>query len=305
MDEREVSQLLGYWLLVVGCWLFSKEIKKICMKKIILFLTVLALIQIASAQKKSSIINRFQTYITGDFDNSAQVVAEIKAGKQIHPLAVHVNRLSNGKIKNIPSDLNGFFIIEESYYLAEGKPIDLKPYLFLFEEKVAGIVHLTTFQLTGLKKEEVRNDNSSLQFDFNQLQPSTTFKGADYTWNPSDKTFNTISPNDLGNGMKFTLTEKFTNKQLTVLEQVEKDGKLLTAWNTPIIYLRTRQFGELKGIINNIPSVPYRDTAFLIKVALPNGLITNYKKQILFSNNLSGTAEIITENASLADRLLY
>ncbi|TAH09152.1 MAG: HlyD family efflux transporter periplasmic adaptor subunit [Sphingobacteriia bacterium] len=65
------------------------------------------------------------------------------------------------------------------------------------------------------------------------------------------------------------------------------------------------EFGVLDGIITNIPAVPYRDTAFLIKVVLPNGLVTNYKKQILFSNNLSGIAEIITENASLADRLLY
>ncbi len=210
------------------------------MKKIVFLLSVLVLTQIASAQKKSVLINRFQEFITGDFDNTAQVVAEIKAGKQIHPLAIHVNRLANDKVKNIPNGLNGFFIIEESYYLADGKPIDLKPYLFLFEEKVAGIVHLTTFQLTGLKKEEVRNDNPSLQFDFNQLQPSPTFKGADYTWDSSDETFNTVSPNDLGNGMKFTLTEKFANKQLSVLEQVEKDGKLLTAWNTPIIYLRTK-----------------------------------------------------------------
>lgn len=65
------------------------------------------------------------------------------------------------------------------------------------------------------------------------------------------------------------------------------------------------EFGVLDGIITNIPAVPYRDTAFLIKVELPKGLVTNYKKPILFSNNLSGIAEIITENASLADRLLY
>lgn len=65
------------------------------------------------------------------------------------------------------------------------------------------------------------------------------------------------------------------------------------------------EFGVLDGIITNIPTVPYRDTAFLIRVELSRGLVTNYKKQILFSNNLNGTAEIITENASLADRLLY
>lgn len=65
------------------------------------------------------------------------------------------------------------------------------------------------------------------------------------------------------------------------------------------------EFGILKGIISNIPSVPYKDTAFLIKVYLKDGLLTNYKKNIPFSNNLSGTAEIVTEKASLADRLLF
>lgn len=192
------------------------------------------------AQKQSVLLSRFQHFITGDFDNSKQVVAEIKAGKQIHPLAIHVNKLATNKVKNIPESLNGFFIIEESYYLMDGKQLDLKPYLFLFEEKAGGIIRLTTFQLTEYKKEEIRNDNTSLHFDYAQLVPSPTFKGANYTWNPNDKTFNTNSPNDLGNGMKFTLTEKFTKYQLSVLEQVEKEGKLLTAWNTPIIYNRVK-----------------------------------------------------------------
>ena len=192
------------------------------------------------AQKQSPLLARFQAYITGDFDNSKQIVAEITAGKQVHPLAIHVNRLATHKVKNIPKELNGFFIIEESYYLIEGKPIDLKPYLFLFEERAGGIIHLTTYQLNAWKKEEIRNDNTALDFDYTQLVPSPTFKGADYTWDEKDKTFNTISPNELGNGMKFTLTEKFTKNQLSVLEQVEKDGKLITAWNTPIIYVRTK-----------------------------------------------------------------
>ena len=207
------------------------------MKKIILFLTIVSGV---NAQKQSPLLARFQQYITGDFDNSKQVVAEITAGKQVHPLAIHVNRLATHKVKNVPQGLNGFFIIEESYYLVEGKPIDLKPYLFLFEERVGGIIHLTTYQLNAWKKEEIRNDNNTLSFDYTQLVSSSTFKGADYTWDPKDKTFNTISPNDLGNGMKFTLTEKFTNKQLSVLEQVERDGKLITSWNTPIIYIRTK-----------------------------------------------------------------
>lgn len=209
------------------------------MKKTLLSFTLLLICCISLAQKNKSLLARFQEYITGDFDNSAQVIEEIKLGKQIHPLAIHVNRLANEKIKNIPSNLKGFFILEESYYLLEGKPIDLKPYLFLFEERTEGIIHLTTYQLSGIKKESIRNDNNALAFEFNLLVASPTFKGADYTWNVADKTFNTLSPHELGNGIKFTLTEKLAKQQLDVLEQVEKDGKLLTAWNTPIIYKRT------------------------------------------------------------------
>lgn len=207
--------------------------------RMLAFLLVFTGVQL-QAQKQSALLARFQQYITGDFDNSNQVIAEIKAGKQIHPLAIHVNRVATYKVNNVPKDLKGFFIIEESYYLIDGKQIDLKPYLFLFEEREGGIIHLTTYQLNSWKKEEIRNDNTDLRFDYTQLVPSPTFKGADYTWDPKDKTFNTISPNNLGNGMKFTLTEKFTDKQLSVLEQVEKDGKLLTTWNTPILYVRTK-----------------------------------------------------------------
>lgn len=210
------------------------------MKKLVFSFTLLFISGILLAQKNQSLLARFQQYITGDFDNSAQVVAEIKQGKQIHPLAIHVNRLANEKVKNMPTELKGFFILEESYYLIDAKPIDIKPYLFLFEEKAEGIIHLTAYQLTGIKKETIRNDNAALEFDYNLLVPSPTFKGADYTWDAVDKTFNTVSPNELSNGMKFTLTEKLAKKQLNVLEQVEKDGKLLTAWDTPIIYKRTK-----------------------------------------------------------------
>ncbi len=210
------------------------------MKKLLFSFTLLLICCVSLAQKNKSLLTRFQEYITGDFDNSAQVVEEIKLGKQIHPLAIHVNRLANEKVKNMPTELKGFFIIEESYYLIDAKPVDLKPYLFLFEERTGGIIHLTTYQLTGIKKETIRNDNNALAFDFHLLIPSPTFKGADYTWDAADKTFNTISPNELGNGMKFTLTEKLAKKQLSVLEQVEKDGKRLTAWDTPIIYRRTK-----------------------------------------------------------------
>ena len=195
----------------------------------------------ASAQETSNgkaLLNRFKEYITGDFDNSRQVMAEMKAGKIIHPLAIHVNRVADDKVINQPADLNGFFILEESYYLTSGKTMESKPYLFLFTLQSKGIIHLTTFQLNNYTKEELRNDNTVLKFDYMTLIPSPTFQGADYTWNPHKKTFSTVSVNELGNGLRFTLSETFTSKTLQVMELMEKNGQRLTSYETPILYER-------------------------------------------------------------------
>lgn len=209
------------------------------MKKILLCLFFpITLVSAQEASSGKNILNRFREYITGDFDNSRQIVAEMKAGQLIHPLAIHVNRVADEKVINKPPNLNGFFILEESYYLANGKIVESKPYLFLFTLKAGGIIHLTTFQLTQYKKEELRNDNAALQFDYLTLVPSPTFQGADYSWDAKKKTFSTISVNDLGNGMRFTLSETFTSQSLQVMELLEKNGQRLTPYDTPILYDR-------------------------------------------------------------------
>lgn len=219
-----------------------KNLKIILMcRKICILFTCLLFGLCTQAQKQNTLLERFKQFITGDFDNNNQVIAEIKAGKVEHPLSIHVNRVADDKIINKPNHLKGFFLLEESYYMAEGKPIELKPYLFFFELKENNIIHLTAYQLPKeYKKEEIRNDNKNLQFDYKDLIASPTFKGADYIWDPEKKTFSTIAPNDLGNGMRFTLIEIFTDKQLSVMELLEKDGKKITPWGSPIIYDRRK-----------------------------------------------------------------
>lgn len=66
-----------------------------------------------------------------------------------------------------------------------------------------------------------------------------------------------------------------------------------------------REFGVLKGAIRNISLVPDKDGNLLIDVALPNGLKTSYKKQIVFQQEMKGSAEIITEDLRLIERILY
>ncbi|GIQ59137.1 hemolysin [Flavobacterium collinsii] len=66
-----------------------------------------------------------------------------------------------------------------------------------------------------------------------------------------------------------------------------------------------REFGVLKGRIRNISLVPDKDGNLLLDVALLNGLETSYKKQIVFQQEMKGTAEIVTEDLRLIERILY
>ncbi|MET3026033.1 HlyD family efflux transporter periplasmic adaptor subunit [Flavobacterium sp. UW10123] len=66
-----------------------------------------------------------------------------------------------------------------------------------------------------------------------------------------------------------------------------------------------REFGVLKGKIKNISLVPDKDGNLLLDVALPNGLETSYKKKIVFQQEMKGSAEIVTEDLRLIERILY
>lgn len=209
------------------------------MKKYITLCCLCTLHVLANAQRTpDELLKTFQQYITGDFNNANQVTAEMATGKIIHPLAIHINRVADDKVTNRPKGLRGFFLLEESYYLYEGKAIDVKPYLFLFQLTNDSTIHLTTYQLTQFAKETLRNNNPTLTFNYDSLTPSPTFKGANYRWNKKEKSFSTESVNELGNGMRFTLTEKFTATTLQVMELLEKNGNRITQYTTPILYER-------------------------------------------------------------------
>jgi uncharacterized lipoprotein YajG len=220
-----------------------KEIKVIKMKNLVIIILSCILFTACNGSKKAQNnmkpIELFKQIIVGDFDNNKQVADEIAAGKQIHPIAKHVNRIANSKIKNLPQDANSFFVLEESYYTYPNKPMDIKPYLFKFSAGENNTVVLSVYQLpASIDKKDIRNDNENLLFDFNELKLSPTFKGATYRFINPEKTFTTNAVNDLGNGMKFTLTEILTKEKLIVMELLEKEGKRLTPYETPIIYDR-------------------------------------------------------------------
>lgn len=64
------------------------------------------------------------------------------------------------------------------------------------------------------------------------------------------------------------------------------------------------EYGMVQGIIESRSLVPDEDL-YILDVNLPDGLSTFYGKQLQFSQNMAGRAEIITEDMRLIERVIY
>jgi HlyD family secretion protein len=63
------------------------------------------------------------------------------------------------------------------------------------------------------------------------------------------------------------------------------------------------EYGIVRGIVKSKSLVPAGD-AYVIDIALPDGLTTLYGKPLDFTQNMQGTAEIITENIRLLQKIV-
>ncbi|WP_111685549.1 HlyD family secretion protein [Winogradskyella tangerina] len=65
------------------------------------------------------------------------------------------------------------------------------------------------------------------------------------------------------------------------------------------------EFGTIEGEVESIPILPDENGFYNISVSLPSNLITSYNKKIEFKHEMRASAEIITEDLRLIDRLFY
>lgn len=63
------------------------------------------------------------------------------------------------------------------------------------------------------------------------------------------------------------------------------------------------EYGMVKGIVKSISLVP-AESNYIVEVAFPNGLRTNYNYTLNFWQEMSGSAEIITDDLRLIERFL-
>jgi HlyD family secretion protein len=64
-----------------------------------------------------------------------------------------------------------------------------------------------------------------------------------------------------------------------------------------------KEYGMLSGKVHSISDIPV-DSVYFVDITFPNGLVTNYKKNIHFSQGMTGQAEIVTENINLLTRIV-
>lgn len=65
------------------------------------------------------------------------------------------------------------------------------------------------------------------------------------------------------------------------------------------------EYGTIKGIIMSVGVIKNSGKSITVQASLENPLITNYGKKIDFHGELTGSAEIITRDISLLERMVY
>jgi hypothetical protein len=63
------------------------------------------------------------------------------------------------------------------------------------------------------------------------------------------------------------------------------------------------EYGMVMGEVESISELPTKDNTYIIRISLPNGLHSSYNKDLEFRQQMQGSAEIITEDLRLIERL--
>ncbi|QMU28195.1 HlyD family secretion protein [Adhaeribacter radiodurans] len=87
---------------------------------------------------------------------------------------------------------------------------------------------------------------------------------------------------------------------------IQNSGKVKVGQKVNI-YLKNypyQEFGTILGLVKSISLVP-KDNLYVIEIILPSGLKTSYHKKLDFKQEMQGSAEIITEELRLLERIFY
>ncbi len=86
----------------------------------------------------------------------------------------------------------------------------------------------------------------------------------------------------------------------------ERSGKIKADQKVIIRFVNypDQEFGIVNGKVSAISAVPNADK-YVVEIALPYGLHTNYKKELPFHPEMKAKADIVTEDLRLIERIFY
>jgi multidrug resistance efflux pump len=67
----------------------------------------------------------------------------------------------------------------------------------------------------------------------------------------------------------------------------------------------SEEYGTVMGLVQGISQIPDKDNTYLVRVKLSSGLKTDYGKTLAFRNGMLASADIITDDQTLAEKILY
>lgn len=178
--------------------------------------------------------NRFMEMLCGNFDNREQCQLETARGERIHPDAKHIIARCNDKIRNLPMDFSGQFVIEESYFNMGDHKIE-KHYLFLYQATHENKIKLTSYEIpAGIEREAFTNKNKQLQIDYRDLVVSKRFEPLELVELNGEFFGENISQFSADMLFKFSL--RVVSDKLYVKEVLERDGEKVAGFYEPTIY---------------------------------------------------------------------
>ncbi|WP_396189214.1 HlyD family secretion protein [Flavobacterium sp.] len=115
-----------------------------------------------------------------------------------------------------------------------------------------------------------------------------------------------VNQNITGGEILFSVVPQHSSAFIAkVKAPAQNAGKIKVGQNVNIRLMNypDNEFGILKGKVQNMSLVPDKDGNLILDVVLSHGLKTSYHKKIVFQQEMSGTADIITEDLRLIERI--
>jgi len=116
--------------------------------------------------------------------------------------------------------------------------------------------------------------------------------------------YQTVNQGDL----LFTVIPQIKNHHIAKIKApIRNSGKIKIGQqvNINLFNFPETEYGVLEGKVAEMSAIPDEDGYYYITVLLDKGLLTSYNIQIPFMSEMTGMAEIVTEDLTILERLFY